>query len=115
MRSPIVLFLLAAALVAPGCSSRVAAKPGVGIGVEHRDNGGRLGLDFGAVEVEGAAVEPVTGNCPGGLCAVPGAPSRLPTLTVEPKIPGAVLWAGGLFALAVLGGLAVLVVRKVAK
>lgn len=110
----IVLPFLALAFAA-GCSSRVAARPGVGVGVEHRADGGRLGIDLGSYDVDNAAVHPVTGDCPGGVCGIPGAPASLPTLKVEPKIPGAVLWAGGLFALAVLGGLAVLVVRKVAK
>ena len=108
----IVLPFLALAFAA-GCSSRVAARPGVGVGVEHRADGGRIGLDIGSYDVDNAAVHPVTGDCPGGVCSVPGAASRLPTLTVETKVPSVVLWAGGAFALLILGAVAYVVARKV--
>ena len=111
MRS-LAILTVCAAMGLTSCAGRLAAKPGVGVGVEHRPDGGRLGVDFGEVSVGGEAIEPLTGNCPGGVCAVPGAPSRLPTLTVETKVPAAVMWGGGLFALAFLGGLAYVVTRK---
>jgi len=102
-----------AVLLLSACAGRLAAKPGVGVGVEHRPDGGRLGLDLGTYETEGAAVEPITGNCPGGVCSIPGAPSRLPTLTVETKVPSVVVWAGVAFALLILGAVAYVVARKV--
>lgn len=114
MRSLKILAVCAAAIALPACSGRVAAKPGVGIGVEHRADGGRLGLDLGEYGVDGAAVEPITGNCPGGVCSIPSAPA-LPTLKVEPRVPAGFLWAAGLFGVSVLGLLAFVVVRKVAK
>ena len=112
MRS-LAILTVCAALGLTSCAGRLAAKPGVGVGVEHRPDGGRLGLDLGTYETEGAAVEPITGNCPGGVCSIPGAPSRLPTLTVETKVPSVVVWAGGAFALLILGAVAYVVARKV--
>ena len=112
MRS-LAILTVCAALGLTSCAGRLAAKPGVGVGVEHRPDGGRLGLDLGTYETEGAAVEPITGNCPGGVCSIPGAPSRLPTLTVETKVPSVVVWAGGAFALLILGAVGYVIVRKV--
>lgn len=114
MRSLKILAVCVAAIALPACSGRVAAKPGVGIGIEHRADGGNIGLTLGEYGVDGAAVEPITGNCPGGVCSIPSAPS-LPTLKVEPRVPAGFLWAAGLFGVSVLGLLAFVVVRKVAK
>lgn len=108
----LALVLCFLALAVPGCSGRVAAKPGVGIGVEHRDNGGRLGLDLGEYGVDGAAVEPITGNCPGGVCAIPSAPPRV---KVDTGIPGAAVWViAGLLGALLVGG-AYVVARKAAR
>jgi len=78
MRS-LAILTVCAALGLTSCAGRLAAKPGVGIGVQHRPDGGRLGVDLGTYETEGAAIEPLTGNCPGGVCAVPGSE---PTVSV---------------------------------
>lgn len=112
MRS-LAILTVCAALGLTSCAGRLAAKPGVGVGVEHRPDGGRVGLDLGTYETEGAAVEPLTGNCPGGVCSIPGAPSRLPTLTVETKVPVAAMVAAGALMLLCIGAVAYVVARKV--
>ena len=60
----------------------------------------------------GAAVEPLTGNCPGGVCKIPDAPS-LPTLRVDTGIPKAAIWTAVVLLAALLFGGAWVVARKV--
>lgn len=85
--------LLALLAVLPGCAQRVQARPGLGVGVSHRPDGGRVGVDLGEWDVGGAVADPRTGSvpCVGPECGVPGGAPGPFRAEVTTRLPGSVL------------------------
>jgi hypothetical protein len=77
------LIVLAAALLAvlPACQAGGTLRTKAGVYNEIGAGGSRMGVEGPDISINGAAANPVTGECPGGVCNVPKV--GLPSLSVE--------------------------------